>query len=114
MLPIIACCAGLCFSKILHHVEPKSLPFASCVQMFGFAWQLSDTQSQWQFLGKGYRAYKPSLHRFLSEDNISPFYGVNGYVFARHDPIMLFDPSGHFPVGAVLGFIPFWVMCIPW
>jgi len=67
-------------------------------KLFGFDGQLTDPQTGWQFLGKGYRAYNPLLHRFMSQDSMSPFDkgGINGYVFANNNPIMKFDPSGHY------------------
>ena len=67
-------------------------------QHFGFDDQLTDSQSRWQFLGKGYRAYNPMLHRFMAQDSMSPFDkgGINGYIFSSNNPIMKFDPSGHF------------------
>ena len=67
-------------------------------QHFGFDGQLTDSQTNWQFLGQGYRAYNPMLHRFMSQDSMSPFDkgGINGYVFGSNNPIMMSDPSGHF------------------
>ena len=67
------------------------------IKLFGFDDQLTDAQTGWQFLGKGYRAYNPLLHRFMSQDTMSPFDkgGINGYIFASNNPIMSFDPSGH-------------------
>jgi len=75
---------------------------------FGFDGQLTDPTTGWQFLGKGYRAYNPLLHRFMNQDSMSPFEkgGINGYVFANNNPIMQFDPSGHFAIGAIIGMIP--------
>ncbi len=74
------------------------------IQHFGFDDQLTDSQSRWQFLGKGYRAYNPMLHRFMAQDSMSPFDkgGINGYVFARNNPIMAYDPTGHFSWSALL------------
>ncbi len=67
------------------------------IRHFGFDGQLTDSKSNWQFLGKGYRAYNPLLHRFMSRDSMSPFDkgGLNGYVFADNNPVMRFDPTGH-------------------
>ena len=72
---------------------------AQSQKLFGFDGQLTDPHTGWQFLGKGYRAYNPLLHRFMSHDSMSPFDkgGTNGYVFANNNPIMKFDPSGHVP-----------------
>lgn len=75
------------------------------LQTLGFNGQLTDTQSQWQYLGKGYRAYNPVLHRFMAQDSASPFHrgGVNGYAFALNNPVSNFDHSGHF---AILNYLP--------
>ena len=65
----------------------------------GFDGQRTDSATGYQFLGNGYRAYNPILHRFMQMDDIhySPFGkgGINGYVFADNNPIINFDPSGH-------------------
>lgn len=73
----------------------------------GFDGQLTDSQSHLQFLGEGYRAYNPSLRHFMSYDNLSPFDkgGINGYSFAKNNPIMFSDPSGHMSVGGWIGMI---------
>lgn len=67
------------------------------LQKFGFDNQLTSQQTGWQFLGKGYRAYNPTLHRFMAQDSKSPFAkgGINGYIFSNNNPIMKYDPSGH-------------------
>lgn len=48
-------------------------------------------------LGNGYRCYNPSLMRFHSADDQSPFDagGVNAYAYCEGDPINKIDPSGH-------------------
>ncbi len=103
----ILCCAGFLCQQVvaipvfsIQGVKIKlSQPNNTTpIQQFGFDGQLTDNQTQWQFLGKGYRAYSPTLHRFMAQDSMSPFEkgGINGYVFASNNPVMLFDPSGHF------------------
>ena len=74
-------------------------------QHFGFDSQLTDSQTNWQFLGQGYRAYNPMLHRFMSQDSLSPFDkgGINGYVFGNNNPIMMSDPTGHMSSWANMG-----------
>jgi RHS repeat-associated protein len=74
-------------------------------QHFGFDGQLTDSQTNWQFLGQGYRAYNPMLHRFMSQDSLSPFDkgGINGYVFGNNNPIMMSDPTGHMSSWANMG-----------
>ena len=49
-------------------------------------------------LGKGYRGYNPTLMRFNSPDNLSPFGkgGANLYAYCAGDPINRLDPTGHF------------------
>jgi len=75
----------------------KQLSKATPTQHFGFDGQLTDSKTNWQFLGQGYRAYNPMLHRFMSQDSMSPFNkgGINGYVFGSNNPIMMSDPTGH-------------------
>ncbi|WP_203384464.1 RHS repeat-associated core domain-containing protein [Cysteiniphilum marinum] len=74
---------------------------AKAKNALGFDGQRTDNATGYQFLGNGYRAYNPILHRFMQMDDIrySPFGkgGINGYVFANNNPIMNFDPSGHCP-----------------
>ena len=68
-------------------------------QHVGFNGQLTDDQTHWQFLGKGYhRAYDPELRRFLHQDSLSPFGkgDINGYHFAKNNPVMNTDSNGHF------------------
>ncbi len=62
----------------------------------GFNGERTDPQTGYYFLGKGYRAYNPMLHRFMQYDAFSPFEkgGINGYTFAENNPIMKFDPTG--------------------
>ena len=80
--------------------HPKAVSPLTQQNLWGFDGQLKDPASGYQFLGQGYhRAYNPVVRRFMSMDSISPFGkgGVNGYIFARNNPIMYGDPSGHMP-----------------
>ncbi len=51
-------------------------------------------------LGKGQRAYQPTLMRFFSPDYLSPFAagGLNAYGYCNGDPINQIDPSGTSPI----------------
>lgn len=57
--------------------------------------------SGWYLLGRGYRAYNPTLMRFHSPDSLSPFGsgGVNPYTYCLGNPIALRDPTGHSAIG---------------
>lgn len=85
---------GVIASK--HHDAHKTTTQKELTQ-FGFDGQLTDAHTGRQCLGKGYRAYNPIMRRFMAQDSQSPFAkgGINGYVFANNNPIMVFDPSGH-------------------
>ena len=65
--------------------------------LLGFNGEVRDEQSGWYLLGRGYRAYNPSLMRFHSPDSLSPFGegGINPYVYCAGDPINFSDPTGH-------------------
>lgn len=56
-----------------------------------------DHLSNAYLLGNGYRCFSPSLMRFLSPDNLSPFEhgGINPYAYCSDDPINFTDPTGH-------------------
>ncbi|MNP04334.1 hypothetical protein D3C76_962450 [compost metagenome] len=55
-------------------------------------------------LGNGYRMYNPTLERFCSPDNISPFGkgGLNAYMYCAGDPVNRVDPTGHLSYGVIL------------
>ncbi|EMR46364.1 RHS repeat-associated core domain-containing protein [Pseudomonas putida] len=54
-------------------------------------------------LGNGYRMYNPTLERFCSPDNISPFGkgGLNAYMYCAGDPVNRVDPTGHLSFGII-------------
>lgn len=65
--------------------------------MPSFNGEFFDNVSQTYHLGNGYRSYSPTLMRFTSPDNLSPFSfgGINCYTYCLGDPINNVDPSGH-------------------
>jgi len=56
-------------------------------------------------LGNGYRAYSPTLMRFLAPDSMSPFGagGLNAYSYCLGDPVNRVDPTGHISWQSILG-----------
>lgn len=71
----------------------------------GFNGEQLDPLTGLYLLGNGYRAYSPTLMRFLSPDNLSPFGagGLNPYAYCLGDPINRVDPTGHVSWQSVLG-----------
>ncbi|MDD0974277.1 RHS repeat-associated core domain-containing protein, partial [Pseudomonas fontis] len=71
----------------------------------GFNGEVRDELSGWYLLGRGYRAYNPSLMRFHSPDSLSPFGagGLNPYMYCLGDPINFVDPTGHRAESAMYG-----------
>jgi RHS repeat-associated protein len=71
---------------------------SSMQSLLAFNGEVRDEASGWYLLGRGYRAYNPSLMRFHSPDSLSPFGagGVNPYMYCAGDPINFRDPTGHF------------------
>jgi len=63
----------------------------------GFNGETLDPVTGNYMLGNGYRAYNPTLIRFMSQDSLSPFAeaGINAYQYCSGDPINRSDPSGH-------------------
>lgn len=69
----------------------------------GFNGQLQDQLTGCYLLGNGYRAYSPTLMRFVSADNLSPFArgGINAYCYCSADPVNAIDSSGHMKITKV-------------
>ncbi|SDA87144.1 RHS repeat-associated core domain-containing protein [Pseudomonas sp. NFACC15-1] len=65
--------------------------------LLGFNGEVRDETSGWYLLGRGYRAYNPTLMCFHSPDSLSPFDagGINPYMYTAGDPINFVDPTGH-------------------
>ncbi|MGN2412504.1 RHS repeat domain-containing protein [Pseudomonas syringae] len=80
-------------------------PDSDLRSLLGFNGEVRDEISGWYLLGRGYRAYNPTLMRFHSPDSLSPFGagGLNPYVYCLGDPIGLVDPTGHMSRGLFLG-----------
>ncbi|WP_229635649.1 RHS repeat domain-containing protein [Pseudomonas syringae] len=80
-------------------------PDSDLRSLLGFNGEVRDEISGWYLLGRGYRAYNPTLMRFHSPDSLSPFGagGLNPYVYCLGDPIGLIDPTGHMSRGLFLG-----------
>lgn len=69
----------------------------------GYNGEALDPATGWYLLGNGYRAYDPTLMRFLSPDtqHQSPFgeAGLNYYSYVRGNPISFRDPTGEAAIG---------------
>lgn len=65
--------------------------------LMGFNGELREVATGWYLLGRGYRAYNPSLMRFHNPDSRSPFLegGLNPYTYCLGNPIRFRDPTGH-------------------
>jgi RHS repeat-associated protein len=61
-----------------------------------YSGQYRDTSTGSYPLGNGHRFYSPTLMRFLSPDDLSPFElgGVNAYAYCGGDPVNRIDPTG--------------------
>ncbi|MCY4329994.1 MAG: hypothetical protein OXC48_07960, partial [Endozoicomonadaceae bacterium] len=60
--------------------------------LYGFDGELTDPDTDWQFLGNGHRTYNPAMRYFVSEDPAG-----GGYGFGSNNPVMNSDPSGNTP-----------------
>jgi RHS repeat-associated protein len=71
----------------------------------GFNGEQLDPRTGLYLLGNGYRAYSPTLMRFLSPDSMSPFGagGLNPYVYCLGDPVNRVDPTGHVSWQSAMG-----------
>jgi RHS repeat-associated protein len=71
----------------------------------GFNGEPLDEMTGLYFLGNGYRAYSPTLMRFISPDSMSPFDagGLNAYAYCLCDPVNRVDPTGHVSWQSIAG-----------
>ncbi len=71
----------------------------------GFNGEQLDPVTGLYLLGNGYRAYSPTLMRFLAPDSMSPFGagGLNAYSYCLGDPVNRVDPTGHMSWQSILG-----------
>lgn len=70
---------------------------AAAAPRLGFNGEAREQLTGVYLLGQGYRAYGPTLMRFLAPDSLSPFDGggLNAYGYCAGDPINYSDPTGH-------------------
>ena len=75
------------------------------LSLLAFNGEMREEVGGWYLLGRGYRAYNPSLMRFHSPDSLSPFGegGINPYMYCMGNPISFRDPTGHARAGEGLG-----------
>ena len=71
----------------------------------GFNGEQLDEVTGLYLLGNGYRAYSPTLMRFISPDSLSPFDagGLNAYAYCLGDPVNRVDPTGHVSWQSIAG-----------
>ncbi|WP_368975469.1 RHS repeat-associated core domain-containing protein [Pseudomonas putida] len=65
--------------------------------VLGFNGQARDPVTHSDLLGNGKRVFSPSLMRFNSPDNFSPFGlgGINAFAYCGGDPVNFADPTGN-------------------
>ncbi|GEM_PF-3105006 len=64
--------------------------------LLAYCGQARDSLTGHYHLGNGHRTFNPSLMRFSSPDQLSPFGvgGINAYAYCQGDPIKFHDPQG--------------------
>ncbi|MGB9089282.1 MAG: RHS repeat-associated core domain-containing protein [Pseudomonas farsensis] len=64
--------------------------------LLAFNGELREKAFGWYLLGRGYRAFNPSLMRFHSPDSMDQeISGINPYLYCLGNPINWRDPTGH-------------------
>lgn len=78
--------------------QTSTLP--ALLTLLGFNGEAIEPSVNSYLLGSGHRIYNPSLMRFYSPDQLSPFAagGINSYMYCNGDPIGKIDPSGRVPI----------------
>jgi len=88
--------AGGKLNPIAYSAYGKQSAQQVIASQLGFNGELRESLG-WYLLGKGYRAFNPTLMRFHSPDSWSPFGkgGLNAYMYCVGDPVNASDPTGH-------------------
>ncbi|WEK30719.1 MAG: RHS repeat-associated core domain-containing protein [Candidatus Pseudomonas phytovorans] len=86
--------ARIAYAYSTYGHDPRS---AAAAPRLGFNGEAREQLTGMYLLGQGYRAYGPTLMRFLAPDSLSPFDegGLNAYGYCTGDPINYSDPTGH-------------------
>lgn len=76
----------------------------SGASLLAFNGEFQEALSGFYPLGNGHRIYRPTLMRFCSPDNLSPFDkgGMNSYAYCGGDPVNYYDASGSNRVSAIV------------
>ena len=79
-------------------------PAAQATRPMAFNGEPLDRHTGGYLLGNGYRLYNPTLRRFASPDEMSPFDagGPNAYAYCAGDPVNRTDPSGRFSIATAM------------
>lgn len=80
-----------------HAYSPYGHPSPPSRTLTNFNGENLELHTQCYLLGNGYRAFSPSLMRFISPDSWSTFGagGINVYMYCAGDPVNYTDSSGH-------------------
>ena len=86
-------------------IEMTSPTFIGNLNPFRYRGYYYDTETKLYYLQSRY--YDPEVGRFISADQVEyttpeAFDGLNIYAYCNNNPVMYADPSGHFPVLALI------------